>query len=467
MTTTTAIQPRAVRQRRDISRLLPAGAAWRASSSSRSRCATSAASPTTGTSTSPTRSTSSSDWIRDNERTHPVFQYFFQPISDAVDWSLDTLATQLQQLPWFALPLIVVTLIGRTGHWFTAVLAAVAIALPGMFGLWEPTMETLALMLVVVAISVVIGVPLGVAAGLNRRFYAFLRPVLDAMQTVPSTAYLVPAVLFFGIGPVPAAVATVIYALAPVVRLTALGDPPGTRGDRRGRPRVRLDAAADAVQGAAAAGEAVDHDRRQPDDQHGARHHRHRRPRRRRRSRSGGARDAAVAFARPRPRRRPRHRRCGDHARPRQPLVHPPPPAVRLEHRRRRTLARRRRDRARRGRRRPPGRMDGVPRRLGRHVGRLGQRRRRLGARQLARAQTKWLNEFLVRDVHVRITSWLEQSVAWPVLVVGCGPRRLRDPRLASRPVLRTRRHRRSASSDCGTRRWRRSCRCASPSCWR
>ena len=84
-------------------------------------------------------------------------------------------------------------------------------------------METLALMLVVVAISVVIGVPLGVAAGLNRRFYAFLRPVLDAMQTVPSTAYLVPAVLFFGIGPVPAAVATVIYALAPVVRLTALG----------------------------------------------------------------------------------------------------------------------------------------------------------------------------------------------------------------------------------------------------
>ena len=61
-----------------------------------------------------------------------------------------------------------------------------------MFGLWQPTMETLALMLVAVAISVLIGVPLGVAAGLNRRFYAFLRPVLDAMQTVPSTAYLVP-----------------------------------------------------------------------------------------------------------------------------------------------------------------------------------------------------------------------------------------------------------------------------------
>ena len=126
-------------------------------------------------------------------------------------------------MPWFALPLVVLVLIGRTGHWFTAVAAAVVIALPGMFGLWQPTMETLALMLVAVAISVLIGVPLGVAAGLNRRFYAFLRPVLDAMQTVPSTAFLVPAVLFFGIGPVPAAVATVVYAMAPVVRLTALG----------------------------------------------------------------------------------------------------------------------------------------------------------------------------------------------------------------------------------------------------
>ena len=162
-------------------------------------------------------------WVRDNQRSHPLFQYFFQPISDVVDWSLETLAEQLQALPWFALPLVVVVLIGRTGHWFTAAAVAVAITLPGMFGLWQPTMETLALMLVAVAISVLIGVPLGVAAGVNRHFYAFLRPVLDAMQTVPSTAFLVPAVLFFGIGPVPAAVATVVYAMAPVVRLTALG----------------------------------------------------------------------------------------------------------------------------------------------------------------------------------------------------------------------------------------------------
>jgi glycine betaine/proline transport system permease protein len=219
--TTTAVNP-SVRQRRDLTRLVPVAVmsgfvavavALRGVGGFPDNWNTNLADPIDDFHA----------WIRDNQRSHPVFQYFFQPISDVVEWSLEVLTEQLQALPWFALPLIVVGLIGLTGHWITAVAAAVAIALPGMFGLWQPAIETLALMLVAVAIAVLIGVPLGVAAGVNHRFYALLRPALDAMQTVPSTAYLVPAVLFFGIGPVPAAVATVIYAMAPVVRLTALG----------------------------------------------------------------------------------------------------------------------------------------------------------------------------------------------------------------------------------------------------
>ena len=95
--------------------------------------------------------------------------------------------------------------------------------LPGVVGLWEPAMETLSLMIVSVALAVLIGVPLGILAALNERASRIMRPILDAMQTVPSTAYLVPAVLLFSIGQVPAAVATLIYALPPVVRLTALG----------------------------------------------------------------------------------------------------------------------------------------------------------------------------------------------------------------------------------------------------
>ena len=163
------------------------------------------------------------NWVQENQFSHPLFTWFLGPISDFIDWSLESLADHLRALPWFALPLAVFALIARTGRWVTAVTAGGAILLPGMFGLWDPTMDTLALMLVSVAIAAVLGVPVGVAAGLDRRVYSLLRPVLDAMQTVPSTAYLVPAVLMFGIGQVPAAVATVIYALPPVIRLTALG----------------------------------------------------------------------------------------------------------------------------------------------------------------------------------------------------------------------------------------------------
>ena len=189
----------------------------------RRACAASAASPTTGTSTSPTRSTSSIAGCATTSAPIRCSSTSSNPSATSSTGRWRPWPSSCRRCRGSPCRSIVVVLIGRSGHWFTAVAAAVAIALPGMFGLWQPTMETLALMLVAVAISVLIGVPLGVAAGLNRRFYAFLRPVLDAMQTVPSTAFLVPAVLFFGIGPVPAAVATVIYAMAPVVRLTALG----------------------------------------------------------------------------------------------------------------------------------------------------------------------------------------------------------------------------------------------------
>jgi len=162
-------------------------------------------------------------WIIDNKATHPVWRYFFTPISDFIESTFDRLADELQLLPWYALPLLVFAVIGRTRQWTTAVVAALLMIFPGAVGLWEPTMETLALLLVAVAICVFVGVPLGVVAALSKRFDSFLRPVLDAMQTVPSTVYLVPSILFFSIGKVPAAVSLVLFALPPVVRLTSLG----------------------------------------------------------------------------------------------------------------------------------------------------------------------------------------------------------------------------------------------------
>ena len=90
-------------------------------------------------------------------------------------------------------------------------------------GFWEETMQTLALVLSSTCMALLIGIPLGIWAGKSERCNRMLRPVLDCMQTMPAFVYLIPAVLFFGLGTVPGAFATIIFAMPPVVRLTGLG----------------------------------------------------------------------------------------------------------------------------------------------------------------------------------------------------------------------------------------------------
>ena len=162
-------------------------------------------------------------WVRDNQFSHPLFTWFFTPISKALKWALQGLTNQLVALPWYSLPLVSGALLAWRGRWKTAVAVAIAACYPGAVGLWEPAMKTVALMVVSVVVALLLGIPLGVWAALSPRVNRVLRPVLDAMQTVPSTVYLIPATLFFGIGPVPAAVATIVFALPPAVRLTTLG----------------------------------------------------------------------------------------------------------------------------------------------------------------------------------------------------------------------------------------------------
>jgi glycine betaine/proline transport system permease protein len=106
----------------------------------------------------------------------------------------------------------------RAGVWAIAAFASFAIS-----GLWAESMETLALMLSAVGLSILIGVPLGIAAGRSARFNRALTPFLDAAQIVPAFAYLMPVVLFFSIGYAAAVVATMIYAIPPCIRITALG----------------------------------------------------------------------------------------------------------------------------------------------------------------------------------------------------------------------------------------------------
>lgn len=129
----------------------------------------------------------------------------------------------------------------RTAPWWSVVLAVIVIAwlltrriglsllmggllcVIGLLGLWDAGMQTLALMLMATFLSVVIGIPVGILMGRLDWVRAVLHPVLDIMQTMPSFVYLIPVVMLFGLGKTPALIATIIYAVAPLIRLTDLG----------------------------------------------------------------------------------------------------------------------------------------------------------------------------------------------------------------------------------------------------
>jgi glycine betaine/proline transport system permease protein len=162
-------------------------------------------------------------WMRSHRRTHPLFTKFFTPLSRFVDGIITRIADFLTWAPWFVVIALAVALPVRKKMWREAAVIGAALAYIGLFDLWQPSMETLALMSASVLLSVIIGVPLGVWAALRPRVEAAMRPLLDAMQTIPAFVYFLPLFMLFGIGNVPAAVTTVIYALPPVVRLTTLG----------------------------------------------------------------------------------------------------------------------------------------------------------------------------------------------------------------------------------------------------
>ncbi|MEU7422645.1 ABC transporter permease subunit [Streptomyces sp. NPDC040750] len=164
-----------------------------------------------------------SDWVIDNRDSHPLFLYFFGYISDAVVLSVRAVYLTLLAGGWIGVTVFGALVAWRVAGVRLAAGTAAAFLACGALGMWVPTMQTLALMVVAVLASVLLGTLLGLAAGLSDRLDRALRPVLDTMQVLPAFAYLLPVVLVFGIG-VPAAVlATVVYAAPPMARLTSLG----------------------------------------------------------------------------------------------------------------------------------------------------------------------------------------------------------------------------------------------------
>jgi len=157
------------------------------------------------------------DWMTDN------LEWLF----DAVSASLKTLIDGLESGLLWPSALIMVVIVAALAYfakgWKFSLFTAVSFVVMAMMGLWDEAMSTLSLVLVASSVALLIGVPLGIIAARSDRFSSMLRPVLDLMQTMPSLVYLIPAIVFFGIGKVPGVVATVVFALPPAARLTELG----------------------------------------------------------------------------------------------------------------------------------------------------------------------------------------------------------------------------------------------------
>ncbi|MCB0115625.1 MAG: ABC transporter permease subunit [Caldilineaceae bacterium] len=168
------------------------------------------------------------DWVSDGSEwfVNSLVQYaspFFDAIQMPISWMLEILDSGLNAVPWPIIILIVAALgwynAGRT----VGILAAVGLMLTGFLGYWTLTMTTLAMVLTALFFSVLIGVPLGIWASRSDRVNDTSRVVLDGMQTIHPFVYLVPIVMLLGIGKVPGTIATIIFALPPIVRLTNLG----------------------------------------------------------------------------------------------------------------------------------------------------------------------------------------------------------------------------------------------------
>ncbi|MDE1462218.1 ABC transporter permease [Spartinivicinus poritis] len=149
-----------------------------------------------------------------------ILEQATQPFIDLLIW----LEQGLRQSPWWLVLLVVagLTWLGSRRWQLTLAMPAL-LAFIGAIGLWDQGMQTLALMIVATGLSILIGIPTGILMSRSTWLRKIILPILDIMQTMPSFVYLIPVVMLFGLGKIPAIIATVIYAVPPLIRLTDLG----------------------------------------------------------------------------------------------------------------------------------------------------------------------------------------------------------------------------------------------------
>jgi glycine betaine/proline transport system permease protein len=156
-------------------------------------------------------------WLVDN------FRPFFRAMREPVGYVLDGVEAILANTPSVIVLILILIIAVWIAGWRIGIFSTVSMAILGFVGIWDETMTTLSLVITAVLFCTITGIPLGILAARSNLFWSLMRPVLDIMQTTPSFVYLVPIAIFFGIGNVSGIIATIIFALPPIIRLTNLG----------------------------------------------------------------------------------------------------------------------------------------------------------------------------------------------------------------------------------------------------
>ena len=157
------------------------------------------------------------DWLVGN------YRFIFQAIKWPIEQTLNGIEAFLQWLPPSVIILAFVIIGWRVAGRGIGIFALLALTFIGLIGVWEEAMTTLSMVLSSLIFCTVVGTPLGIIASQSNRFYNIIRPVLDAMQSTPAFVYLVPVVMLFSIGTVAGVIATIIFSIPPIIRLTNLG----------------------------------------------------------------------------------------------------------------------------------------------------------------------------------------------------------------------------------------------------
>jgi glycine betaine/proline transport system permease protein len=164
------------------------------------------------------------EWIEKNIKEWLFMQRpLFKKLSAPIDTVLNSLEYLFNIIPFPVAILIFIYFAYKTNGLKFAVMTVIGLIFIDLVDLWSESMTTLAMIFTAVIFCIIIGIPLGILCSRSKIFETIMRPILDVMQTIPSFVYLIPVVMLFGIGLTPGVIATIIFALPPIIRLTNLG----------------------------------------------------------------------------------------------------------------------------------------------------------------------------------------------------------------------------------------------------